>query len=52
MLAQPFIENAIEHGLAEKRTDGLISVSFRKDEENILFEVEDNGVGLYHGNPQ
>ncbi len=46
MLAQPFIENAIEHGLAGKKENGKITVSFKQEDGNIIFEVEDNGVGI------
>lgn len=50
MLAQPFIENAIEHGLNEIEHGGSINISFKKEEKNMLFEVEDNGVGIYQIN--
>ncbi|NQV01251.1 MAG: histidine kinase, partial [Bacteroidia bacterium] len=46
MLAQPFIENAIEHGFKQKETEGTLSIRFVKSDQNlILFEVEDNGIG-------
>ncbi|MDP1623454.1 MAG: histidine kinase [Bacteroidales bacterium] len=45
MLAQPFIENAIEHGIRHKETTGQIEVRFQLQEGMILFEVEDDGVG-------
>jgi len=45
MLAQPFIENSIEHGLLNKKEKGKIAVRFIKSGENILFEVEDDGIG-------
>ncbi|MEA3446249.1 MAG: histidine kinase [Bacteroidota bacterium] len=45
MLAQPFIENAIEHGIKHKNTKGKIRVSFGRINGNIQFEVEDDGVG-------
>jgi len=45
MLAQPFIENAIEHGLRNKAEQGLISIGFRKDDRTITVSVEDNGIG-------
>jgi len=45
MLAQPFIENAIEHGIRFKETPGHIDVRFRLENGLIRFEVEDNGVG-------
>jgi hypothetical protein len=45
MLAQPFIENAIEHGIVHSDKTGQIDVEFRLENDVILFEVRDNGVG-------
>ncbi|MBE0648968.1 MAG: histidine kinase [Bacteroidales bacterium] len=45
MLAQPFIENSIEHGIRYKETPGQIEISFRLEDNMIRFEVEDDGVG-------
>jgi tetratricopeptide (TPR) repeat protein len=45
MLAQPFIENAIEHGIVHSDKTGQIDVEFRLEDDVILFEVTDNGVG-------
>jgi hypothetical protein len=45
MLAQPFIENAIEHGIVHSEKMGQIDVEFRLENDVILFEVRDNGVG-------
>ncbi len=45
MLAQPFIENAIEHGVKYKETAGHIRIRFMADDNMIRFEVEDDGVG-------
>lgn len=45
MLAQPFIENAIEHGLRLKQDNGLISIKYHKENTHIVFTVEDNGIG-------
>jgi hypothetical protein len=45
MLAQPFIENAIEHGIVHSEKIGQIDVEFRLENDVILFEVTDNGVG-------
>ncbi len=45
MIIQPYVENAIEHGLRSK-TDGRIQVHFSLiDEDTILCVVEDNGIG-------
>jgi len=45
MLAQPFIENAIEHGIRHRETPGRIDIRFRFEDNLIRFEVEDDGVG-------
>jgi ligand-binding sensor domain-containing protein len=46
MLIQPFVENAIWHGLAHKRKDRRLRVDFtRMDDKRIRCVVEDNGVG-------
>ncbi|NQV03603.1 MAG: tetratricopeptide repeat protein [Bacteroidia bacterium] len=46
MLAQPFIENSIEHGFKQKGDKGNLNIRFIKSGENlILFEVEDDGIG-------
>ena len=43
---QPIIENAINHGLDLMVEEGMIRVSVRQEGEDILFTVEDNGVGM------
>lgn len=45
MLAQPFIENSIEHGIRYKESAGHITISFIQEDNMIRFEVEDDGVG-------
>jgi tetratricopeptide (TPR) repeat protein len=45
MLAQPFIENAIEHGIKHKETKGKIDVRFQMKNGYIEVEVEDDGIG-------
>jgi tetratricopeptide (TPR) repeat protein len=46
MLAQPFIENSIEHGLKGITHKGKIQVKFSLKENELQFEVEDNGIGF------
>jgi ligand-binding sensor domain-containing protein/signal transduction histidine kinase len=46
MMAQPFIENAIEHGIKHLEEPGFINISFTQMDETILFIVEDNGIGI------
>ena len=45
MLVQPFIENALWHGLLHKEGEKRLSVLFRADKENIYVTIEDNGIG-------
>jgi len=45
-LIQPFVENAIWHGLLPKEGEKQVSLSFEYRDENALFcVIEDNGVG-------
>ena len=46
MFAQPFIENAIEHGQVHQQEGGKIMVRFAREGDLIRLEVWDNGVGL------
>jgi tetratricopeptide (TPR) repeat protein len=46
MLTQPFIENAIKHGLANISANGMINIRFYLDEGKLFFEVTDNGKGF------
>lgn len=46
MMSQPFIENAIEHGLRDLEAGGKIEVYFSQTKKNLLLEIKDNGNGL------
>ena len=45
MLLQPFVENAIKHGLFHKKEAGHISIAFLRENGGLKCVVEDNGVG-------
>jgi LytS/YehU family sensor histidine kinase len=45
LLAQPFIENALEHGIRHKGEKGHIEMRFTRDDSGLLVEVQDDGVG-------
>lgn len=48
MIIQPFVENAIKHGLLHK-TDGQKRLSIRFEVgSNVLCTIEDNGIGRKH----
>ncbi|TKJ85709.1 C50 carotenoid epsilon cyclase [Paenibacillus sp. CFBP13512] len=46
ILLQPFIENAIYHGIRSKTTPGIIYISAWQEDEQLIFEVRDNGLGM------
>jgi len=46
MLAQPIIENAIEHGVRSIKEQGLIEVALKKTDQGFLLSVKDNGRGF------
>ncbi len=46
LLLQPLVENAIYHGIKNKRGRGLITVKGWKEEGWSCFQVEDNGIGI------
>ncbi len=46
MLAQPMIENALEHGLFYKEGKGNIEIRFLYKGTKLGFEVRDNGIGF------
>jgi PAS domain S-box-containing protein len=46
LLIQPFVENAILHGLSNRGSGGILKISIRQQSaDRVLFEVEDNGIG-------
>ncbi|HJW29549.1 MAG TPA: hypothetical protein VJ508_09910, partial [Saprospiraceae bacterium] len=46
MILQPYIENAIWHGLSHKPAgDRQIKIAVHQDEMGVQYEIEDNGVG-------
>lgn len=45
MILQPFIENAIIHGLSKKQGKGTIRMIFKSEANNILCIIEDDGQG-------
>lgn len=47
LLLQPLVENALYHGIKNKRQKGMINLrARRKGESEVIFEVEDNGIGF------
>lgn len=44
MLVQPFAENAILHGLKNKK-DGKLNINFLEKDDSLICEIDDNGIG-------
>jgi len=53
MLLQPFVENAVKHGMASVKSDGRIIVRLLKNAKDLILIVSDNGDGfdVSHENP-
>lgn len=45
LVLQPIVENAVQHGLANRR-DGHVTVTGYRREERLFIEVEDDGCGI------
>ena len=46
LILQPLLENAIYHGCASAEDDGIIRVTAYREGEDLLIDVEDNGLGM------
>lgn len=46
LLIQPFVENAIIHGLIPKKEFGLVSIDFSLTDKNLVCTITDNGIGI------
>ena len=46
MLIQPFVENAIEHGLKPLGEDAKLIIRILKSGKDMILEIEDNGLGI------
>lgn len=49
LIVQPLVENAIVHGLEPKVAGGHVTLRGRLDADRLVFEVEDDGLGLAAG---
>lgn len=46
LMIQPFIENAVEHGINQMEKPGFILLQITESADNVIFKIEDNGPGL------
>ncbi len=52
MLIQPFLENAVWHGLRYRSEKGFLKLSFDKSESHLKIIIEDNGIGIEESKKQ
>ncbi|MCK6618059.1 MAG: histidine kinase [Cyclobacteriaceae bacterium] len=45
MILQPLVENAVKYGIAPKDAGGTITLTVKRLEQSIFFEVKDDGLG-------
>lgn len=46
LVLQPIVENAVTHGIEQKGSDGMITITGRLENQQIKIEIEDNGAGI------
>ncbi len=45
LILQPFVENALWHGLSRKQGEKRLNVTVDQNREYLIFTIEDNGIG-------
>lgn len=48
-ILQPLVENALRHGIAESTEAGLLAISARREGDDLILSVEDDGPGFTEG---
>ncbi len=46
LIVQPFIENAILHGLLPSDKEGLLTMTLERRDDLLLISIQDNGIGV------
>lgn len=50
LMIQPYVENAIHHGLRAKHGEKLLKIKLFKENSNTFIEIIDNGIGIEQAN--
>ena len=45
-ILQPLVENAVEHGLKPKESDGLVLIRVEQNDNDMEISIFDNGIGM------
>jgi two-component sensor histidine kinase len=46
LLIQPLVENAIKHGISGLGISGILTISFKKEANDLIIIIRDNGAGF------
>jgi signal transduction histidine kinase len=46
LILQPLVENSIKYAIAPMEEGGTITIRARRDDDNVVIEVDDNGPGM------
>jgi len=46
LIVQPFVENAVLHGMKSRQNNGQIMVTFWQEDKHLRIDVQDNGSGM------
>ena len=46
LFIQPYVENALKHGLLHKKTDRKLNIQFKIENKILAIKIEDNGIGI------
>ncbi|WP_299223422.1 two-component regulator propeller domain-containing protein [uncultured Psychroserpens sp.] len=52
MLVQPFVENAIRHGILKGPRSGVLEITFETINETLKVTITDNGIGIFNSRDQ
>ncbi|MGB3608032.1 ligand-binding sensor domain-containing protein [Psychroserpens sp.] len=52
MLIQPFVENAIRHGILIGPRQGMLTIKFSTMGDELFISIIDNGIGIYRSQQQ
>jgi two-component sensor histidine kinase len=49
LVLQPLVENAVRHGLSKRAAGGTVAICARREQNELLLEIRDDGAGLPAG---
>jgi len=46
LILQPIVENAVKHGIYPRKEGGTIQIMVKKEDQNAVLTIKDNGMGM------